>query len=290
MPNATQSLEDLRRISQCFSAPVLSALARTGRSAPLSGVLRDTPGALSGTLAQAFNSLFGALCRSYRAEYVYKNLLATRLLLGRHSLRTATLMSEFRAGESKADIVIINGTSSVYEIKTEFDSTDRLAAQIASYRQLFDRIHVVTHPDLVDIIRRQVADDIGIITLNRRLTVTTVREPLPNRSHVDPEVIFSSLRQGEYCGIIEAEFGSVPDVPNARLYGECRALFGRLSPEQAHDSMVRALRARVSDRRSIEFVRSLPRSLKLIALTARFSQRERDRLLLQLRSPASALL
>lgn len=290
MPNATHSLEELRRIAQCFSAPVLSALARTGRSRPLSGVLRDGLVVQSGTLADAFDGLFAQICRGYRAEYVYKNILATRLLLGRHSLRTATLLNEFRAGESKADVVIINGTSSVYEIKTEFDSTERLAAQIASYRRLFDRIHVVTHAGLVDTIRDQVPDDIGILALNRRLSITTLREPIPNRANVDPEAIFSSLRQTEYCAVIETEFGSVPDVPNARLYTEWRALFGRLSPEQAHDSMVRALRARGSDRKYIDFVHALPRSLKLIALTARFSHRERDQLLLRLQSPASALI
>lgn len=48
------------------------------------------------------------------------NVIANKILLGKHSLNTSHMLSEFRVGYNKADVVIINGTSSVYEIKSEY--------------------------------------------------------------------------------------------------------------------------------------------------------------------------
>ncbi|MEI9986083.1 MAG: sce7726 family protein [Aliidongia sp.] len=50
-----------------------------------------------------------------------------KILMGKHSLRTASMLNEFRAGSCKADLVILNGTATVYEIKSERDSLTRLA-------------------------------------------------------------------------------------------------------------------------------------------------------------------
>lgn len=54
-------------------------------------------------------------------------------------------MSEFWVDMSKADSVVLNGTSTVYEIKTEFDNLSRLPQQLTDYSKVFDHINVVTH-------------------------------------------------------------------------------------------------------------------------------------------------
>lgn len=46
-------------------------------------------------------------------------------------------------GESRADIAVLNGKMIGYEIKTEKDSLTRLASQVNSYSQIFDRAIVI---------------------------------------------------------------------------------------------------------------------------------------------------
>ncbi|PKG80047.1 hypothetical protein CXF80_18020 [Shewanella sp. Actino-trap-3] len=79
---------------------------------------------------------YATLDKHYRYEYFYKNTIANNRLLGRHSLRTAAMITEFRVGRNIADCVIFNGSSTCYEIKTEFDSLSRLDAQLDSYLQI----------------------------------------------------------------------------------------------------------------------------------------------------------
>ena len=58
---------------------------------------------------------------------------------GEHIPQNSTLINEFRVCNSKADIAIINGKSTVYEIKSKYDSLDRLESQIADYKKVFDK-------------------------------------------------------------------------------------------------------------------------------------------------------
>ena len=96
------------------------------------------------SLVHVLDSLYSEFKKNYKCEYVYKNTIVNKILLGRHSLNTSTLISELNVGKSKADIVIFNGTSTVYEIKTELDSLNRLEAQLEDYLKCFDKIYVIT--------------------------------------------------------------------------------------------------------------------------------------------------
>ena len=55
------------------------------------------------TAAEVFEHSYLALSKEYRTEYFFKNIVAERLLIGRHSLNTATVLPEFRVGRNKAD-------------------------------------------------------------------------------------------------------------------------------------------------------------------------------------------
>lgn len=49
----------------------------------------------------------------------------------------------FRDGKRRADLVEVNGCLNVYEIKSDLDNLDRLADQLADYKNSFDTITVV---------------------------------------------------------------------------------------------------------------------------------------------------
>jgi hypothetical protein len=269
-------------LAMLFQGPVLSQLADFGRSTLIDEILATAelwdwfrPGR---KLEYAFESAYQLLRQRYRSEYLYKNVLAEKILLGRHSLRTAMLVPEMRVGGCRADIVIFNGTSTAYEIKTGLDNLDRLNAQLNSYREAFDRTCVITEEGLDRRISAAVDDDVGILVLTKRYTIKTIREPVSNVHRVQPSTIFELLREREYMQIIRDEFGAAPDVPNGIRYSVFRDLFLRLPPERAHAAMVRELKKRAGTHGLAQFVSSLPPSLKAAGFAAPLSKTQRLRL------------
>lgn len=268
-------------LARMFSPSVVKEFATIGRSPLAAAILKEAavpyhldPGT---TLREFFDQVYALLFRSYRNEYIYKNVIAQKILLGVHSLTTTCMLTEFRAGNCKADTVMLNGTSTVYEIKSAFDSMERLTRQIAAYRQVFDKINVITSDSQLEKVEEVVGNDIGLLVLTDRSTIRTVRAPASLKSAVQPEAIFDSLRSAEYEKIVEMHFGAIPVVSNTRMYQACRELFCTLSPESAHDAMVAVLKKRGSNRRLHEFVSSVPSSLKALSLSCRLGNAEQAR-------------
>lgn len=216
--------------------------------------------------AELLNNIYELLLSNYRCEYVYKNAIANHLLSERHSQAGTKLLTEFRAGKAKADVVILNGTSNAYEIKTELDSLYRLESQISSYRKLFDRIYVVTNPRDLRKISCVIDDDIGILCLSELRSLETVREATSNERNVDPSAIFDSLRKGEYCSIVNEIYGCLPAVSNAHIYSECKQLISCLQPEVVHKSMIRQLKKRGECNFVIDFLSLIPKPLRLLCI------------------------
>lgn len=134
------------RLATTFSPTVFRALAkedvdtlrpRVAALARMDDVSSET------TLGQAFDMALAHLSHNYRNEYYFKSQLVSKVIFGRHSPRTASALVEVPMGRSCADLMILNGTSSVYEIKTDLDDFARLAGQLESYMTRADRVHVV---------------------------------------------------------------------------------------------------------------------------------------------------
>lgn len=246
-----------------------------------SALLQETPLPLdldpATPLRDFFDQVYAYLFRAYRSEYIYKNVIAQKILLGVHSLTTTCMLTELRAGECKADTVLLNGTSTVYEIKSAYDSMERLSRQISAYRKVFDKIYVVSSASQAEKVAGLVAEDIGLLVLTDRNTIHPLRAPASLKHAVHPAVIFDSLRSSEYEQIIKTNFGVIPAVSNTRIYQACRELFCTLSPEVAHDAMVAVLKKRGSGRELHEFVAAVPGSLKALSLSCRLGRAEQAR-------------
>lgn len=128
------------------------------------------------TVGDFYKYMYNALMLNYRNEYVYKNLIINKILLGRHNLNTTTALSEFRIGKSIADLVLLNGTSKVYEIKTELDTQYRLEKQLYDYKKVFEQIYIVTHISLADKFSKLTDDRIGVLALTETKTLSVFRE------------------------------------------------------------------------------------------------------------------
>ena len=224
-------------------------------------------------LSEWFDFFYRLLLSNYRCEYVYKNAIATRLYLDRHEcLQKSLLTNELRIGESRADVVILNGTSTVYEIKSEYDSFDRLDGQLEDYRKVFDLIVVVTTQDKAELVKDRVPDLVGVMSLDENGELIEFRKPSSNKANTDPVTVFDCMRQAEFCAAVKAELGDVPNVPNSRIYREAKKLFCQLDPVRAHDLMVEQVRRRGKRQPFVELVESAPGSLKHACLCFSKSQ------------------
>jgi len=266
------SSEQLAAISRLFSSSVIREMARKGKSPIFARLASKSFLVDSRTEKQQVSSIFDkafALLEreGFRHEYVYKAALTHKILLGRHSLQTASMLNEFRVGQCKADLVILNGTSTVYEVKSERDSLARLERQIAAYRTVFARVYVIAAEKHVTAVIEAVPRDVGVMRLNSRYQISTLREAVDRADFTSPSAIFESIRTLEARLILKARGISLPIVPNTQLHSALRELFIRLSPRDAHDGMVQVLRKTRNLLRLSALVAQLPVSLQTAALS-----------------------
>lgn len=110
-----------RSIAAIFSVPTFKEIFKSGQSDYVAETIFHYRSRLSFrkevTMKKVLGKAYKHLMHNYRNEYIYKNHIANNLLLERHKLNEAVMLNELRVGASIADIVIINGTNTVYEVK-----------------------------------------------------------------------------------------------------------------------------------------------------------------------------
>ncbi|MCC5907832.1 MAG: sce7726 family protein [Balneolaceae bacterium] len=228
---------------------------------------------------QALETMYNHLLKKYRCEYIYKNFITQKILLGRHSLNTSTLINEFRVGSSVADVVLINGKSTVYEIKTELDNPDRLRDQLSDYQKAFTEIYLVVHYSCIDTYMEKLnGATIGLIALNRRNQLSVRKEAISNINHLDTTTMFKSLRKQEYSNIIKKVYGYVPDVPNMFYFKECLRLAKRMDAVDFNKMMGEELKKRKPKEKEIAGSNKIPDYLRNICLAIDPTRNEYQRL------------
>ena len=282
-------------LARLFSSGVVRELAHKGHSQLVGRLLYESglTKLLQGihTMRELFDWAYASLQeRGNRHEYIYKNAIAQKILLGKHSMNTSCMLTEFRAGSCKADVVILNGTSAVYEIKSERDRLDRLEKQLCEYMRVFDLIQVITCENHISALQRAIPSEIGIMVLTDRFTISDHRAARSNMANVRSEQIFESLQRAEYLSVLNTYGITVPDVPNTRIHAIAKHHFASLTPEQAHKGMVEALKKTRNPIVLREFIQSVPDSLKAVALSVPLSCRERHRFLDVLNTRVQAVL
>lgn len=197
------------------------------------------------TNGECVSEIYQYLKCEYRNEYYYKNTLLNKLLLGVHSPRTTTALTEVPVGNSKADFILINGNAIVYEIKTALDNFDRLDGQIEDYYKAFSRVVVVTSENNFGTIMERLRNSpVGICLLTNRETLSLRKEPEEYCDMLSKRSMFKVLRKAEYEQILLELFDSLPDVSQYDYYRACQALFESLPTDTAYLKFIQALKRR----------------------------------------------
>lgn len=231
------------------------------------------------TLAQAYVTFYKLLAKKYKNEYVYKNVVLKDIILKNHHIKDCITIPEFIVNKSKADLAVFNGTSTVYEIKSEIDSTDRLKSQMSDYESFFEFLNVVISQRHLSKVKRIVPFAAGIYVLDDNCKIILEREATSNLSNITHKSLFYALRKPEYLYIIERKFGYIPKIPNTQIFAYCYGLFCTVEIEEAHNLVIEALRLRQFKDEQINLISSLPESLKPISFTKRYNKSNCDNII-----------
>lgn len=283
---------ELAATARLFSSSVFHEMARFGASPTFARLISqstlyfnvDRAISVGDFLDFAFSILKK---KAYRYEYAYRAAITHKLLLGVHTLKSASMLTEFRVGSCKADIVILNGTSSVYEIKSERDNLDRLPKQVDSYRKVFARVNVITSEGHLHSVLSKVPAEVGVLILSDRFQISTVREAAVALTSINPVSVYECLQRHEVIKVLERFGKRIPEAPNTRMYEALREEFSMLTASEAHDGMLNVLKKTRSLLRLSELSHSLPISLRPAALSTAIREKDHAKLLSAIRTPIS---
>ena len=194
------------------------------------------------------------MMRYYRCEYVYKNEVINKILL-RHFTHPDTIsFSEFRVDQSIADLVMFNGISRAYEIKTDYDSDKRLIHQLTDYNKLFDKCYLVTSSDGCKKYAKELPGNVGIITFEYKgntLVHHIIREAERN-DIIDIPTLMRSVRAEEYKRIVKDLYGTLPVVSEFDMFEECEKLLTKADNKKVRASFMRVIKQRKTNTQSLK--------------------------------------
>lgn len=263
-------------LSQVFGAALLKRLDDKGYEHQMRALLNDSglyPYADDWHLSRGLEATYCYLQQHYRCEYVYKNEIANQLLLARHNDNSATLLRELASDTSIADIVIVNGNTTAYEIKTELDNFDRLEGQLVSYQGLYDHVYLVTHPKAVATAERSLPAHVGLIIMGDGAQLTTARESSSLAPLFDPSKAVLSLRQAELVAAYERREGKLPAMGTALVWSYCHDWYTSLPQEQAHVVFYESLKSRRPAPHQFNLIMDCDNYLKMVFLGRELSKR-----------------
>ena len=236
------------------------------------------------TYYEVLRVLYRDMLRSYQNEYVYKNELISRWLLEEYGTKKTVYFSEFRVGNSIADLAMFNGESKAFEIKSEIDTPKRLAQQMTDYSLFFDKCYIVIPKRKVPEYEETIDSKVGILTFEKNGRAIDIKEyrPAERNTKLDAHYVMEVLRTKEYLNIIARFYGKLPAVSLSQMYGECE----RLMKEIPEDILRKEVLMEIKQRRRNTFqIRKCSPMLRQMFLSLNLSQREAETLQEKFKQP-----
>ena len=224
--------------------------------------------------------IYKELKSKYRNEYIYKNTFINELLLDKYGVKNTVAINEFRVGNSIADIVMFNGTSKAFEIKTELDSNKRLSNQLLDYKKIFKHNYIITHEALADKYLKY-DESVGIIILverNKSLKMKEIRASVEN-SEICPNTIIRSIRTSEYKDIIKNYYGKLPEMNSFNMFSKCEELIAEIPLDELNRLFINQLKLRKSNTLKIA---TFQKELRQMGLAMNINEKVHAQLLVKL--------
>lgn len=239
----------VRRAASLFSTrafrPVLTHGGSEELEQRLARLRKDLHLARRASNGVVVNAAYELLAHSYRSEYVYKNLIASKVFVGRHRAANSVLINEFSVGAAVADSLMVNGRATAYEIKTELDNPDKLARQLTEYYRAVPLVNVVVHESAASRYASELANTpAGLISVGKRWRLSIVKPAEESHESLCVRTMFNTLRVREVEATLANLGFELPDVPNGRRYEEHLNLAMQVAPGAFHQAWATAIKSR----------------------------------------------
>ncbi len=225
--------------------------------------------------------LYKILEANYPNEYIFKNSFLNDWLIDQLGTSQSKVFNEFRVGNAVADLVMFNGNSKVFEIKSELDTSNRLELQLENYKQAFNQIFVVV-PESKIYEYEKFDNSIGIITFDSTGTkqFKLYRNAEVNDS-IEPGVIMNILHTTEYKSIVKEYFGKLPEMTSFTQFKICKELILQIPLMDLNRLFIKQMKKRIFDpslsKRNYKEFNQINLSLKL-------SKKQKEEMILNLKS------
>lgn len=112
---------------------------------------------------------------------------------------------EMAIGDSRVDICRINGSSYAYEIKTEYDTFDRLETQMRDYTKTFEKVYVIVPCNRVADVRLHIPDSCGVISyrIDKNMEVIFSYVKKAYKNSCDIELCINSLSSNDMSYLLK---------------------------------------------------------------------------------------
>lgn len=218
----------------------------------------------------------------YRNEYVVKNSFLNQWLIKELGTCESRVYSEFRVGNSRADLAIFNGCSRAFEIKTEFDSDARLSLQLDNYRKAFNEIYLIVPEQKLNSYLKY-DESVGIVSYGgtKNAHFEKVRESRRNEL-IDHQTVMQIFHTKEYRKIVRAKFKVIPQMTSFNQYKICSNLVSSFSHSELNEVFVETMKRRPGE---VKLSERNHREFNQLCLALGMSGENRRRLIEKLRTP-----
>lgn len=187
--------------------------------------------------------IYKVLERNYPNEYIYKNEFLNQWLKKELGTNNSILFNEFRIGKATADLVLFNGSSKVFEIKTLLDTDYRLSSQLEEYKKLFNEIYLIIPHSLES---KYLANDyrIGIISYEQESRLFRITRDAESNYEPDFSIIMDVLHTREYKEMVEVYYGSLPEMTDFTQFEICKELIDKIPSRDLNSLFVNTMKKR----------------------------------------------
>lgn len=188
--------------------------------------------------------VYSVLAINYQNEYIFKNEFLNEWLISEIGEDNSKIFSEFRVGNSVADLVMFNGYSKVFEIKTEFDSDFRLPLQLENYNKAFNQIYLIV-PETKLRFYEKYDKTIGLITFNsRKRNSFNIYRKSSTNLEIDPVTLMSILHTNEYKSIVKNYIGYLPEMTSFSQFKICSELICEIPKNELNKLFITQIKKR----------------------------------------------
>lgn len=236
-------MENEFALNHFFTPRVLASHSATYKTI-VNRFIQDAKGKPNGEIV---SEIYTLMAKAHRCEYVYQNTLLNDLLLSDGTDTQQTALTQLTISKSRADFIVINDNATVYEIKTELDTFERLNTQLSNYFKAFTRVCVVTSENKYPhAVKALAGTPVGIYVLDSQNHISKKmrKDPVEDNSKLEHITLFKLLRKYEYESIVKQCFGLLPDAPPVFYYDACLNLFRQIPILTAHKMVMSELKKR----------------------------------------------